>query len=402
MGFVWSIALKNIKRKPLRSVMMGVLTLFLSLTVFIGSFAIISLQRGLDGYKARLGADIAVVPSSAKGHGSLDDIFLQGITGNYYMSSKEIEKVCGIEGIESVSRQFFLTSAKASCCSARVQIIGFDPETDISVKPWISSEYSGEISHGDIIIGADVSKPADGTIKFYGREYTVRAQLNKTGTGLDNAVYADMETVRQMADSAANILGTAPFEGVDINTAASALMIKVRDGYDAGAVADDINIHITKVQAQTAKSMISGISEGLGNVSGIVGILAGVIWILSVVILLTVFFLLSNERKKEFAVLRIMGASKRILFGIIGAESALISTIGAFTGILLSLLPIFSFSDTMRERLGLPFLTPDMGVTVLLAAGTLLLSAAVGVITAFITSKKITSEETGMLLREDT
>ena len=120
MGFAWRISLKNIRRKTFRSVTTGVLTLFLSLTVFIGSFAIISLQRGLDGYKARLGADIAVVPSSAKGHGSLDDIFLQGITGNYYMSSKEIEKVCGIEGVESVSRQFFLTSAKASCCSTRV------------------------------------------------------------------------------------------------------------------------------------------------------------------------------------------------------------------------------------------------------------------------------------------
>ncbi len=402
MSFAWDISIKNIKRKPFRSVMMGLISMLLSITVFLGSFAVISLKRGLEGYKARLGSDIVVIPSSAKGHGSVDDIYLQGITGNYYMPQNIIDKVSAINGIETVSRQFFLTSAKASCCSQRVQITGFDPDTDISVLPWIKDEYNGSIGEDDIIIGSEVSMPDNGILKFYGRNYNVKAQLDRTGTGLDNGVYANMSTVRRMAESASGLSASPSFDGVDINTAASALFIKVKEGYDIDEVSDDINIHITKVQAQTAKSMVSHISDGLEGISGMIGILAVVIWILSVVLLIVVFALLSNERKKEFGVLRVMGASNRMLSGIMSIEAAIISLCGAVTGLGISFVPIAEFSGGMREKLELPFLSPEPLTILLLCLGTLIISGTASVLTAFFTARRIAARETGLLLREET
>lgn len=402
MKFAWDIAWKNIRRKPFRAAAMSVLVMFLSMVLFGGAFVVISLQNGILGYQARLGADIIVVPSSASGHGTVDDILLQGITGNYYISKKELDKINKIEGIEVLTKQFFLTSAKAGCCSARVQIIGFDPETDFSILSWINESYSGVISDGDIVIGADINLPADGKIKFYGNDYHVAAQLSKTGTGLDNAVYTNMNTIQKMAESAANILETENLKNVNINQSASAVLIKVKDGYDINAVKDDINIHITKVEAVSSQSMVSAISEGLSGVSDMIGFLIGAVWLLAVIILMIVFMMLSNERKKEFAILRVMGASQKMLFSVMGAEAACISFFGGVSGLLIAVLMSFSLSDFMKEALGLPFLMPSLSVTVLLCVGALVLSVLAGVLTALISAFRITKNETGLLLREDT
>lgn len=401
MRFAFDTAIKNIKKKPFRAAAMVILVLFLSFTVFTGAFTVISLQRGLDSYQLRLGADIVVIPNSAKGHGSVDDILLQGITGNYYMAGKEVEKVRAIEGISEITTQFFLTSAKTSCCSVKVQIIGFDPDTDFSIQPWISESYADRVADGDIIAGSSITVPADRTITFYGQEYRVAAQLAETGTGLDSAVYVNMNTMKEMASNAARLLETSPFQGVDINTAASAVLIRVAKGYEISDVTDDINIHITKVQASSARNMISQISEGLGGVSRVIGLLVGAVWVLALIILITVFILVSNERRKEFAILRIMGASRKMLFKIMGCESLLISTAGAVLGLIIAGLLLLSLSGSLKEMLGLPLLTPGTGTVIVLCICAFAAAVLAGLITALVSARRITKSETGLLLRED-
>lgn len=401
MRFAFDTAIKNIKKKPFRAAAMVILVLFLSFTVFTGAFTVISLQRGLDSYQLRLGADIVVIPNSAKGHGSVDDILLQGITGNYYMAGKEVEKVRAIEGISEITTQFFLTSAKTSCCSVKVQIIGFDPDTDFSIQPWISESYADRVADGDIIAGSSITVPADRTITFYGQEYRVAAQLAETGTGLDSAVYVNMNTMKEMASNAARLLETSPFQGVDINTAASAVLIRVAKGYEISDVTDDINIHITKVQASSARNMISQISEGLGGVSRVIGLLVGAVWVLALIILITVFILVSNERRKEFAILRIMGASRKMLFKIMGCESLLISTVGAVLGLIIAGLLLLSLSGSLKEMLRLPLLTPGTGTVIILCICAFAAAVLAGLVTALVSARRITKSETGLLLRED-
>ena len=401
MKFELSAAKKNIARKPFRSAAMAFIVMLLSLTLFAGAYTVMSLQNGLKSYQSRLGADIVVIPNSAKGHGSVDDILLQGITGNYYMAKKEIDKIKATEGIGEITAQFFLTSAKSSCCSVRVQIIGFDPETDFSIRPWIGENFSKQIEDGDVIVGALLNIPDNRTITFYGQEYHVAAQLAETGTGLDSAVYVNMNTMKQMAQNAARLLETSPFSGVDINTAASAVLIRVADGYEINDVKDDINIHITKVQAESAKSMVSAIADGLKGISGIIGILVIAVWILAVVILIVVFILVSNERRKEFAVLRIMGASRKMLFKIMGTEAVLISIAGAAAGLIAAVLLMIAFSGMLQNMLSLPFLSPGALVCVILAAAAFAVAVCAGILTALISARRITKTETGLLLKEN-
>ena len=180
------------------------------------------------------------------------------------------------------------------------------------------------------------------------------------------------------------------------------MLIKVADGYTIEDVADDINIHITKVEAKPARSMISDIASGLSGIAKMIGILVVAVWALAIIILVIVFALLSNERRKEFAVLRVMGASRKTLSRIMGTEATILSGTGASIGIVLALITLYPLSDSIKEALGLPFLSPDFTVVLILAVSAFILALLAGMMTALICAKRITKNETGLLLREDT
>ena len=93
MKFSIGIAIKNIIRRPVRTALMCIIVFILSFSALLRGYLIISLQNGLGGYRARLGADIIVVPSAAQGHGTVDNVLLQGITGNYYLPGSSLEKL---------------------------------------------------------------------------------------------------------------------------------------------------------------------------------------------------------------------------------------------------------------------------------------------------------------------
>ena len=400
MKFAKELALRNMKRKPVRTAALIILAAFLAFSVFAGTMIVMSLQRGLESYGTRLGADIVAVPYEAQTKGSLDSIMLQGIPGYFYMDSQYFEKIKNTPGVAAATPQFYLASASAGCCSIPVQIIGFDPETDFAIQPWISQSYSGTVGDGDIIVGSDISVPVNRQLKFYDTDCTVAAQLERTGTGLDSAVYANMNTIKQMMKNA-QALGFNYFDGVDADRVVSSVMIKVADGYTIENVAGDINIHVRHIVATPAKSMISGIGDGLSNVSDIVGILTVMIWILAIVILMITFVMIANERTKEFAVLRVAGASQKMLGGLIRTESAIISATGAAIGAGAGCLMIFPFAGAMRTRLGLPYLLPGAGVIAGVLIGAIAVSVFAGWMTSYISARKIAGNETGLILRED-
>ncbi len=395
------LSVKNLRGKPLRTVLMLVLTALLAFTVFGGSVVIISLQNGMDNLEARLGADIIVVPSSEKSQVNLDNLLLNGTTGYYYMDSSYLSKIEEIEGVGETSAQIFFASMKADCCSAALQIIGFDQETDFTIQPWISERYEGTLSDWEIVAGSDVNLTVGESLTVYNRNCPVVAKLSKTGTGLDTAVYCSIDTIRLLLEAAEELGRELKISG-DPEDVISAIYIKVDDGYDVGQVTDSINVYVRKVEAVQTKTMLTSVSEGLASLSSAIRFLIAVLWVLAFVILIVAFFLLINERKREFAVLRILGSSQGMLFGMILSEALLVSICGAIAGIGLAAAVIFPFGNLIESSLGLPFLTPDIGTVVLLALG----AVAAALLSCFIASGysayRLSRVDAGNALREGT
>lgn len=401
MRSINSLPFKNLVKKPARSFALIFISAFLALSAFGGTVMVMSLSGGLDSLSARLGADIIVTPYAATSQVSYDSVIIQGKPGQFYMDSKYYDEIkTEIEGVDKVTAQFYLASAKASCCSSRLQIIGFDPETDFSIQPWVEKSYSRELGLYDAVVGSDVTPNTDMTVEIYGKTLRVQAVLDKTGTELDSALYVDTDTMKELI-RAHNEKNPNQEKTIDPDNVVSSVLIKVADGYDIDDVAGDINLHVRQVKAIRTQNMISDVSDSLSGVSATVSVLMVVVWILSAVILAIVFTMIINERKKEFAVLRVLGASRAKLAGLVFLEASLHGFLGSLLGSGLTVLIAALFSSAIENAIGLPFLLPSPIVMLIAGALTVVLTVAAGAVTAAASAVKISKIDTGLILRGD-
>ena len=401
MKSIHSLPFVNLIKKPARSIALLILSAFLAVSAFGGSLAVMSLRNGIDSLESRLGADVIVVPYEAATQGSYESVILQGNPGAFYMSNSVIGEISEeIEGIEKLSAQYFLVSAKAGCCSVKVQIIGFDPETDFSVTPWIERSYGKELSDGDVIVGAMVEVSTGDDIKLFDQKVNVVGQLERTGTELDTAIYCNVNTVKQLMQ-AAQVKRLVDYNGSDPDKVISSVLIKVRGDYDIDDVTSDINLHVRGIKAIRAKSMISSVSDSLSGVSSAIGVLIAVIWVLSLIIMAIAFSMINNERKKEFAVLRVLGASRGMLSKIVFKEALMLTFAGGVCGILLTLLIGVLFSDSLTSPIGVPFLLPSVGTMAVIGVVTVAATMLAGALTAAISARKVSKQDTGVILRGD-
>ena len=396
---IQDLPIKNILRKPGRSAALVLLTAFLALSVFGGSVVVLSLQRGLNSLESRLGADIIVVPSSAQSKVSFQNMLLQGTTGAFYMDSANLERTLEVEGVEKAAAQVFLASLKADCCSIKIQVIGIDPETDFIVQPWIAQSYSRELGDLDVVVGCKVEANTGEIIRIYDQRCKVVGTLAPTGTGLDTAVYCNMDTMHTLL-KAAEEKGISHKVTSDSEDEISAIYVKVREGYDIGTVNSKIQGHTRKASAVRTKSMITDVSGSLAGISSTVTMLIAAIWVLCFVILLIAFAMIINERRREFAVLRLLGMSRRMLGGMLLRETVLCSLAGGAGGILLAAILVFPFTTFIEVSLGLPYLTPSLSVIAGLGLLALGASAAGGALASAYASFRLSRVEPGTVLRE--
>jgi len=393
-----SLPFRNLRGKPIRTASLILLTALLSLTVLGGTLMITSLKTGLHSLESRLGADIMVVPYEATTKSSLENIVLQGATGYFYMDNAKYQKIASTEGIGQISTQFFLASASSGCCSLSVQIIGFDPETDFTIMPWIKKSYHQNLEKYDIIVGNDLNAFVGDHLTFYGVECHVAGKLDKTGTGFDTAVFTDQDTIKALIQSSLE-KNMNEFKNINPDEVVSCVLINVAEGYTVEEVLNDINIHVKKVKAIQTKDMISGISDSLSGISDMISILIIIVWFAGILILLLAFTMSVSERKKEFAVLRIVGASQNQLAGIVMQEALLICLIGSLIGSALGLVILLPFQQMIEEFLNLPFLLPSAVQITGYVVTSVIASVLTGCLTASASAFRISRIDTALILR---
>lgn len=392
------LALLNLQRKPFRTWALLAVVALLAFVLFGGSVMIRSLENGIEGLQARLGADIVVVPEGYDQ--DLAGVMIHGEPTYFFMDKDVLAQVQSCEAVEIASPQFYLASLNAECCGSSVPIIGFDPESDFTVQPWITEQYSKSLSRGEIIVGSDIVAQNDGTVLFFGRNYEVAARLERTGTGVDVSCFTTMETIGDLYADAKE-KGAYFKQGVTYENSISSIMVRVRDGFSLTQAAGQIRRATEgKVEIVQTQRMIDSVGGSLQGVAGGLYIIAGVFWLLALALLSIVFSVTANERKKEFALFRILGATRRRLSRLILREAFYISLGGGVLGVLLAALAVFPFSVYIGDRLGMPYLLPHMGEILLILCGSLLLSAACGPLASAHAARKISRAETYHTMRE--
>jgi putative ABC transport system permease protein len=391
------ISFLNLRKKSFRTFALILVVATLSFALFGGTVLSFSLKNGLRSVEARLGADLIVVPL---GHGGeQESILLTGEPSYFYFNKEIAQKLQEVEGISKLSTQFYLISLSTGCCSLPVQIVGFDPATDFSIQPWIQENLGGNLENGAVIIGSDIMIEDNKHIKFFDKEYPVAAKLDKTGTGLDQSVFATMETLKDLY-SGAKEKGFYFLEDTDSDTYISSVLIKVREGYDIDRVITNIRRKTDGVQIVRTQNLITGISKSLGNIITFFYVFALVLLGVTLVILMVVFSASANERKKEFAIMRILGATKKKLAAILIWESLYISMSGGVIGTMLAAIFVFPFNVFIGDNIGLPYIQPSLLWIIAILLGTLLVAFSLGPIASAYFAVKVSRSQTYLTLRE--
>lgn len=392
------LSLLNLRRKPFRTAALMSIVALLAFVLFGGSIMTMSMENGIAGLEARLGADIVVVPEGYDK--DLEGVMIQGEPTYFFMDKEVLEQVRSCEGVELASAQFYLASINAECCGSSVPIIGFDPETDFTVMPWITEQYSKGLNYGEIIVGDDILAEDDGTVLFFDRNYKIAARLERTGTGADVSCYTTMDTIETLYADAKE-KGAYFMEGVTYENSISSVLVKIKEGYSLTQVTGQIRKATEgKVEIVATQNMINSVGGSLGGVLSYLYVIAIVFWVMAVVLLSIVFSVTANERKKEFALFRILGATRKRLSSLILTEAFYVSLFGSLIGIVLAVLVVFPFSTYIGDQMGIPYLQPEMGKILLVLIGSLILSAIVGPLASSHSAKKISQAETYHTMRE--
>ena len=396
----FSLMIRNLTRRPGRTTSLILLTAFLAMSLFGGTMVVSSLRRGLSSMENRLGADIIVVPAEAESKASMKNLLLQGTIGTFYMDASALERVRETEGVEKASAQIFLSSMKADCCSVKVQIIGFDPENDFVVQPWIAESLNHQLGDMEVVVGCRVETDVGNNFRIYDRSCRVAAKLASTGTGLDTAVYCNMNTIHILLQAAEEKGITHKIDSGNDSEVVSAIYVRVLPGTDPGLVNNRLNGRVRKATAIRTAGMMTEVADSLNGVSRIIAVLICAVWILALIILFIAFSMMVNERRRELAVYRLLGMSRKMLSGMILKETALCSFIGALCGTLLGAIIVFPFTTLIETSLKLPYLIPAAGTIVLYACFANMVTALAGCAAGSRTASRLSRVDPGTTLRE--
>jgi putative ABC transport system permease protein len=374
-----SFALKNLKRKIIRTLLLLLAVTVVTGTLFSATLFIFSMQNALKIGTYRLGADVLVVPE--KYASEARSALLAGEPTSFLMDRSVLERVGKVEGVKRASPQLFVKPTSFTCCyNVDVFLVAFDPETDFTITPWLTKNLKKALVGNEIITGREVPVTPGDTIPFFGTAFKVAGTMEATGMKFfDHSVFMTMDAAYKMAEDSK----TKSMQPISIeNDKISAVLVQVQEGMTPDRVAIRIEHDIDGVKAIASDEVISTVRKQLGGLlKGILAISA-VVWVLALLMIGFAFSMIVNERQRELGLLRSMGAKRAHIFGLIIAEAVIISVGGGVVGLIAGSALLLTFKGLILHSLKLPYLMPSVTVLLELVAGAILFSLLTGLLSS--------------------
>ena len=392
----FGFGIRNIRKRPYRSFCLMLAAVIGSYALFVGLVLKASLNNGIGRMQERMGADLMIVPESSEIKAR--NILLTGEPEFFYMDVSVANAVADIEGVECATSQFYFTSLSSDCCSTRVQLIAFDPDTDFVINPWIDERVTSDVSNGSVIIGSEVTPLSNGKVKFYGNEYSVAGKLGETATGLDHSVFMTRDTMHEILNDATD-KGYQFLNPEDDSSWVSTVLIRVNGDADITEVEKEIYKNAEGIKFIETDKLISDVTVKLGSVENIINVTLTVLLVFSFLTMILFFSVIFHERKKEFAVLRILGTSSRRICFFSLTEGITIGAAGGIIGLVLGILTVFPFNHYIENSLDVPYLMPSVAAVILYGMIGVLVTTSFGSLSSFLSTLSLAHAETYYTMR---
>lgn len=346
------VPLLTIRAHPVRSLIIAVLALAQAACVFGGLILVGAMRAELTLAERRLGADLVVYPTTCLNQVEKKRLLMLGTPVGCHQPRSALARMSSNEDIAAVSYQLYVSETLVD--GSTRWIVGFEPETDFALSPWIAEGEGTSLPRGSVLVGSAVPGADGQTLSVFGRERPIGAHLLTTGSELDDALFVSMDTLSDMmADARA--AGEDNDASLDPRTDYSAALVRASDSDAIESVTNWINLYVRKVSAVRADEALVGAASGIRAHRGVaIGVL-GATWLVLLGALVIVQVSLMNERMQELAVWRSIGASRSIMSRVMLSESALLHVAGALAGVCLAALTVpFVGDGSLVETLASP------------------------------------------------
>lgn len=373
-------AARNIRRRLFRSIAVILSVTLVSGLLFAGAVSMKGVLNSIGLGTKRLGADLMVVPEGYED--KIKTTLIAGTPSVFYMPLENLEKVKRIKGVKAATPQLFLKGTQYECCTqVDAFLIAFDPATDFTITPWLQESIKRPLGKDEIIIGRSIPVAKGDDMKFYGRSLKVVGNLSDTGLEyIDHGVFMTFETARDMIRASKEI-AVEPLKVSE--DAISTILIQLDPDLSPERAAVFVEYEISGVRAIASQDMIGSVKKQL---FALLRMLLGIgisLWIITVILIATVFSMIVNERQREIGILRSIGAKRRSVFSLITTEAFIISIAGGITGIIMGGFLLYGLKKPIMETFKLPYLWPDKIFMVSAIIITLLVSISTGIAAAF-------------------
>jgi putative ABC transport system permease protein len=393
-----SLAWKNIHGSAFRSGVVSLCALLVAGFALSATVIIRGAEESLHLAIERLGADIVVVPEGAET--KVEGALLMGHPTSVWMPEEKLKHISAIDGVGIVSPQLYLsTLTDAPCCSvSNMFLIAYDPGTDFTIQPWLKNKVGCSLKLGESVGGTYVfTPPGEQNIKLYGYFLTLRANLEPTGTGLDQSMFLTFETAHDVA-RISRARAKKPLEIPPHSI--SAAMVKVSAGSDPRAVALRIMQSVSGVTPIESPNLFQAYrKQMIGLLRSVVAVLT-LILALSIALIGLVFSMAANERKRELGVLRALGATRKFVFQSLVTEAAFLALTGGAIGIGLAAVGVYLFRKLIIVSLGIPFILPDVSSLALHVLGGIVLALVSVTLAALLPAYRISRQDPAVAMRE--
>jgi len=360
------MAFRNLRRRPLRT---GILVAALSLMVAALIFALSFVTRVNASIKLtsdRLGADLMIVPTGARG--GAEDILVENRATSFYMNRSFLDRVRKIEGIDKVSAQTYLVTLTGLCCSVpSSMVVAFNQDTDFIVAPWLKEKLGRKLRKGEAIVGSESAYNislgmVEMEAKLFGTVFSMVGVLDKTGSGLDTAVFISDENIDEIIKNS-----NADIKPDQI----SVIFAKLKKDADPYKVMSEIENNIIELDVVMRKDIGKSLIVTLGDISKIFYLTMVLSTVLSLFLVWAIFTAIANERTREVGIMRALGAKERHVVRLFLLEVLVLGAIGSIVGIIAGTALTSIMSQSFSILRNLPVELSMFSRTVIALAGLL-------------------------------
>jgi putative ABC transport system permease protein len=318
MSAVLLLARRNLVRNRVRLLAStGGVALALSLSLALDAIYA-GVANQLTTYIDRAGADVWVAQAGVR---------------NLHMVASWLpefvaDEVRRVDGVAEVTPILYSTDTIAAGDERTVAYVIGLPSGASMGRPWKVVEGSARVGPGEIIVDRAFARKAGvsvgDTVTVLGGDARIAGLSDGTASLVNSVAFVPFDDFRAMR-------GDAPV--------ISFVLVRTAPGVSAGAVADEIERRVADVSAQSRADMSAAERRLVMDMSAdVISIMSAVGFLVGLAVVALTVYVATLARRREYGVLKALGARNRVLYAVVLAQAVLSVAVGFLVGLAFTIL----------------------------------------------------------------